>query len=63
MRSASPSRERVEVGHRSSKDSDGTDRETDVAVGVLGLEEPRIQHRQLLHIHTVCPLRDVAGGP
>ena len=34
----------VEVGHRSGQDGYGADRETDVAVGVLGLEEPRIQH-------------------
>ena len=50
-------RELVEVGHRSSKDSNGADRETYVAVGVLGLEEPRIQHRQLVHVHTVCRMR------
>ena len=48
-----------------------TDRETDVTVGVLGMEEPRIKHCQLLHNDTVClldtpcepPVADESGAP
>ena len=45
--------ERVEVGHRSGEDGEGTDREADVAVGVLGFEESRIKRCQVLHDNTV----------
>ena len=54
--------ERVEVGHRSSKDGNGADREADVAVGVLGVEEPRVQHCQLLHKAMVWHLQAPREG-
>ena len=43
--------------HWSGKDGDGADGEAYVAIGVLGVEEPRVQHCQLLHDFTVCHLR------
>ena len=54
--------QRVEVGHRAGKHGNGADREADVAVGVLGLEEPRIERRQLLHMTTFRRPRALREG-
>ena len=62
MRSASTAARESKSGIGPDKDGYGTDRKAYVAVGVLGLEEPRIQHRQLLHRIHCLPSTNVAGG-